>query len=153
MYFCFFCNYLPWEKGGALHLNKLESLHPRILCAKFGWNWLSGSGEEDFLILSLFFPYFCNYLPWEKGGALHLNKLESLHPRILCAKLGRNWPSGSGEVDENVKSLGQRKRQRQQRQRRTTDTFRSEKLTWAFGSGELKTRKYNTKPSKFLYHF
>ena len=26
------------------------------------------------------------------------------HPRMLCAKFGRNWPSGSGE-DENVKSL------------------------------------------------
>ena len=25
----------------------LNPLHPRILCAKFGWNWLSGSGEKD----------------------------------------------------------------------------------------------------------
>ena len=24
---------------------------------------------------------------------------------MLCAKFGRNWPSGSGEEDENVKSL------------------------------------------------
>ena len=54
---------------------------------------------------------------------------------MLCAKFGWNWPSGSGEEDENVKSL--RQRQRQQR-RRTTDKFWSEKLTWAFGSGELK---------------
>ena len=76
--------------------------------------------KKIFKFRQCIFGFFCNYLPWEKGGALHLNKLESLHPRILCAKLGRNWPSGSGEVDENVKSLGQRKRQRQQRQRRTT---------------------------------
>ena len=29
---------------------KLESSppKPRMLCAKFGWKWLSGSGEEDF---------------------------------------------------------------------------------------------------------
>ena len=26
--------------------NKLESLHPRTFCAKFGWDWFSGSGEE-----------------------------------------------------------------------------------------------------------
>ena len=23
-------------------------LHPKILCAKFGWNWLTGSGEGGF---------------------------------------------------------------------------------------------------------
>ena len=55
---------------------------------------------------------------------------------MLCAKFGGNWPSGSGEEDENVKSLRQRQR-RGQRRRRTTDKFWSEKLTWAFGSGEL----------------
>ena len=56
---------------------------------------------------------------------------------MLCAKFCWNLPSGSGEEDENVKSLQQRQR-RQQRKRRTTDKFLSEKLTWAFGSGELK---------------
>ena len=45
--------YLPMEKGQALHLNKLESTSP-----KFGWNWLSGSGEEDFKILLTNFFYF-----------------------------------------------------------------------------------------------
>ena len=25
----------------------LNPLHPRMLCAKFGWNWLGGSEEED----------------------------------------------------------------------------------------------------------
>ena len=52
---------------------------------------------------------------------------------MLCAKFGWNWPTGSGE-DENVKSW-----QRQQ----TTNKFWSEKLTWAFGSGELKTWHVN----------
>ena len=56
---------------------------------------------------------------------------------MLCAKFGWNWPSGSEEVDENVKSLRQRRRWLQRRQ--TTDKFWSEKFTWAFGSGELKT--------------
>ena len=34
------------------HLNP----HPRMLCAKIGLNWLNGSGEEIFKILSM---YFC----------------------------------------------------------------------------------------------
>ena len=64
--------------------------------------------------------------------------LNPLHPRMFCAKFGWNWPSGSGEEDENVKSL---RRRQQRQQRRTTDKLWSEKLTWAFGSGELKMWK------------
>ena len=45
--FVSFCYYLPLEKGVVLHLNNLNPLHPRMLCAKFGWNWLSGSSEEE----------------------------------------------------------------------------------------------------------
>ena len=37
---------------------------------------------------------------------------------MICAKFGWNWPSGSGEKDENVKSLRQ-----QQQQRRTTGKY------------------------------
>ena len=160
-----------------------------MLCAKFGWNWLSGSGEEYFKFHGLYFHYFViifpwkragpsfeqtwipytqgcfvpswlklaqwfwrrrffnfinvissfrNYLPFERGGAFISTNLYPLHPRMLCVKFGWNWLSGSGEEDENVKSLRQRRRQRQQR-RRTTHKFWSGKLTWAFGSGELKT--------------
>ena len=94
--------YLPLEKGGALNLNPP---HPRMLCAKFGWNWSSGSGEEDFLISSIYFSLFHNYLSLEKGGPFIWTNLNPLHPRILCAKFGWNWPSGFGEEDENVKSL------------------------------------------------
>ena len=76
-----------------------------MLCAKFGWNLLSGSGEEDFLILSMFFRDFCNDLPLEKGGALHLNKLETPSPKDALCLIGWNWSCGSGEEDENMKSL------------------------------------------------
>ena len=56
-----------------------------MLCAKFGWNWPSGSGEEDFFNFVNIFSLFRNYLPLEKGGALHLNKLESPSPKNdLC---------------------------------------------------------------------
>ena len=63
------------------HLNP----HPRMLCAKISWNWLSCSGEQIFLISSLYFRYFCNNLPLEMGWVLHLNKLESPSPKdALC---------------------------------------------------------------------
>ena len=35
--------------------------------AKFGWNWLSGTGEDDFKILSMYFHYFVIISPWKKG--------------------------------------------------------------------------------------
>ena len=60
---------------------------------------------RKFLNFVKVFSLFHNHLSLEKGGALHLNKLESSSPRILCAKFGLNWPSGSREEDENVKSL------------------------------------------------
>ena len=63
----------------------LNPLHPRMLSAKFGWNWPSGSGEEDFLNFINVFYLFYNYLSLEKVRALHLNKLESPSPKdALC---------------------------------------------------------------------
>ena len=31
--------YLSLKKGMVLHLKYLNPLHPRMLCANFGWNW------------------------------------------------------------------------------------------------------------------
>ena len=47
-----------------------------MLCAKSGRNWPTGSGEEDFFNLSMYFHYFVINSPW-KGGAFHLDKLDS----------------------------------------------------------------------------
>ena len=55
--------------------------------AEFGWNWPSGSGEEEFFyfVNAFIFSLFRNYLPLEKGGALYLNNLESPSPKdALC---------------------------------------------------------------------
>ena len=56
-----------------------------MLCAKFGWNWPSGSGEEEiFNFINIFWLYH-NYLPLKKDRALHLNKLQSPSPKdTLC---------------------------------------------------------------------
>ena len=53
----------------------MSPLHKRMLCDKFRWNWLGGSGKEDFR----------NYFPLEKGVVLHMNKHESPLPNeALC---------------------------------------------------------------------
>ena len=57
-----------------------------MICAKFGLNCPSGSGE-DFLILSMSFRYIRNYLPLEKSVAFHLNKLEYPLPQERCAQV------------------------------------------------------------------
>ena len=83
----------------------LKPLHPRMLCAKFGWNWLSGSGEEDFIISSMYVCSFVNISPWKRAGPFIWTNLNPFHPMMQCAKLGWNWPSGSGDEIENVKSF------------------------------------------------
>ena len=79
--FSLFCNYLPLEEGGALHLNKLESPSPKeALCLVWlklaQWFW-----RRRFLNFVNAFSLFLTYVPLEKCGALHLNKLESPFPR------------------------------------------------------------------------
>ena len=50
----------------------LNPLHPRMLCAKIVWNWISFRGFFNFVNV---FLLFLNYLSLEKGWAVHLNKL------------------------------------------------------------------------------
>ena len=69
-YFCYFVIISPWKSAGPFIRTNLNPLHPRMLCAEFGWNWLIGFGE-DYWNLSMYFRYFIlkiNYLPVEKGG-------------------------------------------------------------------------------------
>ena len=75
MYFRYF-NYLPFEKGGALHLNKLEFPSTKnALCQVWlklaQWFW-----RRRFLNFVNVFLLFLNYLPLEEGRALPLNKIK-----------------------------------------------------------------------------
>jgi hypothetical protein len=45
IYQCIFAIILPWKD--ALHFNNINSLYPRNMCAKFGANLPSGSGEDE----------------------------------------------------------------------------------------------------------
>ena len=73
------------EKGGTLHLNKLESPSPKgdlsqIWLKLAQWFW-----RRRLLEFVDVFSLFRIYLPLKKGRALHLNKLESPLPKDdLC---------------------------------------------------------------------
>ena len=97
MYFHLIIIFSPWKMAGHFLWTNLNPLHPRMLCAKFGWNWLSGSGEEDFLNFDYVFSLFHNYLPL--AGPFIWTNLNPLQLGIHCAKFGWNWLSGSGEED------------------------------------------------------
>ena len=73
----------------------------------------------------MYFHYFVIISPWKRAGPIIWTILNPLYPRMLCAKFGWNWPSGSGEEDENVKNLQTDGRT----DRQTTDERWSEKLT------------------------
>ena len=77
---------LPWEKDGALHLNKIESTLPKdALCQvwlkKTPWFW------RRFLNVVLVFLPFCYYFPLEKSRTLHLNQNESSSPKDALCKV------------------------------------------------------------------
>jgi hypothetical protein len=127
-----FCNYLPFEEDLALLLNNLEfPLHKdhlyqvwlKLACCL--WKW--------FLKIFSVFLLICYYLPLDKGLPLHLNKNDLCK---VCLKLAqwfwkRTRKCKSLQTDgwtDGKTDFGQQ---------------RSEKLTWAFCSGELKTWKRN----------
>ena len=46
--FRYFVIISSWKKAGPFFWTNLNPIQPKMLCAKYGWNWHSGSGEEDF---------------------------------------------------------------------------------------------------------
>ena len=86
--FSLFRNYLPLEMGRALHLNKIESPSLKNALCKVCLKLAQWFRRGRFLNFVNVFSLFRNYLPLEKVGALHLNKVESFHSRMLCAKFG-----------------------------------------------------------------
>ena len=83
--FSLFRNYLPLEKGGAFHLNKLESSSPKDALCQVQLKLARWFLRRRFLNFVNVFLLFRNYLPLEKGRDLHLNKLRSpSHKDVLC---------------------------------------------------------------------
>ena len=87
--FSLFRYYFPWKKGGALHWNKRESSSSKDALCQVWLEFAQWLWRRRFLNFIKVFLLFGYSLPLEMGGgALHLNKLESLYPRKPCAKFG-----------------------------------------------------------------
>jgi hypothetical protein len=75
----------------------LDGGHPRIISAKFGWDWLSSFRGEDFFLISSPFILFSAWRPsWLEVGITGHNS-ERGHPRAIPPKFGCSWPSGFWE--------------------------------------------------------
>ena len=86
-----------WKRVGSFICMNLN----HMLCAEIGPVVLE---KKIFRFRQCFFHYFVIISPWKRAGPYFWTTLNPLYPRMLCAKFGWNWPSGSGEKDENVKS-------------------------------------------------
>ena len=126
-----------------IHLIILKSPSPKDALCQIWLNLPSNSGEEDHSF-SQCILLLCSYFPLQKDMALHLNKFELPSLKMLCVKYSWNWPSGSGEQDENVKSFTER-----QTDRETMDARRSEKHT-SFKLRELKLSWHSFPARSFL---
>ena len=86
------------------------------------------------IYLSIYFHYFVFIFPWNMAWPFIWTNMISHHRRMLCAKFGWNWPV---VLEKKMKMWKVYRRT----DGRTTDIRRSEKLTWAFSSGEIKTTR------------
>ena len=99
MYFGNFLAISSWKRVGPFIWTNLRLHHPRMLCAKFGWNWPCDSWEEDFYSSSIYFCYSVVISPWKRAVPFIRINMNPHHRRMLCAKFVWNWPSGSEEED------------------------------------------------------
>ena len=59
--------FFPVKRRGLSFAKFWSPNHPRMLCAKFGWNPPCGSGEQSLWISSVHFRYFIMISPWERA--------------------------------------------------------------------------------------
>ena len=84
-----FRNHLPLEKGGALHLNKLESPSSKNALCQVYLQLAQRFWRKRFKYCVNVFSLFRYYLP--------LKKVESSSPKDALCHVWLNWPSGSGK--------------------------------------------------------
>ena len=103
------------EKGGHLHLNKIDSPLPKDALCQLWLKLIIWFWKKTFKFVNVFL-LFLNYLPFEKGVALHLNKLESPPPKDalwqvwlkLAQWFWRRWKCEKftdGQTDDQKNSL------------------------------------------------
>jgi hypothetical protein len=134
--FLHFYDYLPFEKHLALYLNKFEFPLPKDNLYQVWLNlacWFWRRFLKKIFSVFLLFRY---YLPFESSYPLPLNKFESRSPKDDLCQVWLKLAQWFWRRSRKYKSLTDRRTDRQ-----TMDNGRSEKLTWAFRSGELKSLK------------
>ena len=94
----------------------LNSLHPRMHCSRFGWNW-STSWEEDFLKFRQS-SFEQIWVPSTKGCIVP--SLVEIDPVVLAKKI-KMWKVYANDDNDDDDDDGQR------------TNFDQKKLTWAFG--------------------
>ena len=127
MYFRYFLTIFLWKRAKPLLVqNWIPFTHGCIVpsLVEIGPVVLEKKIFNIFKIILL----FRHYLPLEKGVALHLYKLNPSTQKCFVSSLVK------------IGAVVWRKRFKCEKftDRLTTDDRRSEKLTWAFGIGELK---------------
>ena len=73
MYFCCFVTISPWKRVAPFIWTNLNPHHPRMLCAKFCWNWSSGS--LNFINVFLLFVIVS---PWNRDWPFNWTNLNLL---------------------------------------------------------------------------
>ena len=79
--------------------------HPRMLCAKFGWNWAQWFWRRRFLNFVNVFLQFHYYLPLERAWSFIWTHFNCFHPTMLCVKFGWKWLSCSGKNYFSILSM------------------------------------------------
>ena len=119
----------------GINLNPLDS---RMLCANFYSNWPSDFWEEGSKNFVNVFSVFCYYLPLKRGMALHLKKAECPSTKNTLCQFWLKLSHCFRRRRLKCEKITDRRTHRQ-------SDGRSDKLTWAFSSGELKENlKYRT---------
>ena len=98
MYFRYLVIISPWKWVGPFFEQTWIPYTQGCLVPSLVEIGLAVQEKKIFNVVNVF-SRFRNYLSLEKGGAIHLNKLESP---------GWNWPSGSGEDFTDSRTDGQR---------------------------------------------
>ena len=89
----------PCKRTEPFIWKKLNSLHPTMLCVKFGWNWQSDSRKDLFQIVWVYFRYFVIISPWKLSWPFIWTDVNSSNSGMLSAMFGLEWPKGSWEED------------------------------------------------------
>ena len=116
--FYLYMYYLSLEKGVTLRLNRYRFPLPKEALSsvrQFGWNWSSGSGEEDVYISQCILAISISP---SLGKGLGPSFEQTLHPQHP------SWLNGSGEESDHVKSLQTDGRQE------TRNAHLSSQLSW-----------------------